>query len=1408
LTFKKKVLSVMASATLVASSFAGITAFNPEKAEAALQETKKVKVSNFSEVVALSMSDQAVQELVIVGDGKADATGQLKKLGVEVKVNYKNYVYLADVPTRKIMDVLNIKGVRTVGKNSQIELERVNPEALSVEGQNAVDKNAAVTPDQVETHDATGVTDFHKKFDGSGTRIGIIDSGPDPGHESFTEAMDKETRKFGESKIVGVRDYTIPSRRVSYPIENQYKKYLGEAINYLSEGDVLFDGGHDEGDSITVGDVTYNTEGLSSSDGKIYLGHTYFDSNPAPVGHADYTNQDLNADGVNGNSDNFSVLMVGDKVYIDTDMDNDFTDETPYANNETGTFDVNVTDDKLGANFRVNDVELDWFGAGLKKVNLYTDFNGHGSHVSGISAANGPLRANEYGAVAGEGVAPGAELVGLRVFEAYGGAYTFSIQKAMVDAALPESEGGFGVDVANLSLGSSPDLNDGLGSYGELMTVLSEDTDIVFVTSAGNSGPGADTVGSPGDVAPIISVGAHITADMWAKEYNSYPYGKNPDGSPKDGEGLWYFSSVGPNEAGNQKPDIVGPGSAYAAHPVQNGPYVVMQGTSMSSPYVAGAVALLKSAAIKDRIPFNYEIAREALIQTANHLDGYNRAQEGAGLIDVPAAYEYLREHFISDIKDVDVTVYHGEKVSGGPGLYVRNKEVPETVEVLVENNSDENKKLNVSPTADWINPSVSKLNLKAGESKTITVDYDASKLETGVNAETLVFDDASTPYVEARSAQTIITGHEFTQENNFRFREKGEVQSSKTKGYTFEVKPGVDEVRFSLSALSENDDFKGRVRMIVFNPDGAEVSEFQGYAGYGSGGLDVEDSVFKSPKPGVWEVQVYGTSAPDAGKEVNKFELEAVVQNVVAEPGEINLGAAAPKTEVTKSVTFSNYLSGTREVKVAGAQFSSPTDSTEKVEVPGGNQYYFQDIEIKNNVSLEVQTSNPSHASDDVDLYIYDSKGNEVAYSAGASSDEMVSLTSLPDDTYTIAIEGYATSDPTTKLDLSIREFGVLSPGEKGQGKVEVKDATQTLKVGKSLTTDVKITTPDESVNGIAAVYLLDAKTDEVLSLLPIKTAGNIISEVSGLNREGTAVEVSKKLHEDGFADDHEYKTVILSTGYNFPDSLSAGPLASAIDAPILPVGTDGKLSKDVLDEIERLGAENVYILGGEGVVSAKVYTQLNSISINSSNIERLETDGMPNRYGTNLAIVSKLQELGFAGNGVFVATGKNFADALSAASIAGAKGMPIVLTNGTELSDEAKAILEDEKVFVLGGPGAISDNVVASAKDVAIDVDRLFGVNRYGTLAAILGEFSHSTDSLYVASGKNFPDALSAAPLVTDNNGLLLLVDPNGLPKEVDAFLTKYVYQNKISSVTVLGGKGAVGQDARDDLQKKVSK
>ncbi|WP_270180132.1 cell wall-binding repeat-containing protein [Alkalihalobacillus sp. CinArs1] len=1383
MTFKNKVLSVVAGASLIASSFASV-GYNPEVADAALQETKKFKAPISQEISALALSGQQSQELIVVTKGKKDITSQLKKLGVTVKDNHKNYIYLTEMPTSKVMDVYNLADVASLGKNGTVELEKTfdDPDIKPVNEQGGeVDG-----PQTEETHDATGVDEFHNKYDGSGVRVGIIDSGPDPGHEAFTATL--KDGYFGKSKIVGVRDYTIG--------DQTYERDM-----LLAEGDVVFDQTFDEGASFTADGDTYVTAGIDASDDEYHFGMLAPDYNAGDM-NADGEVTEDNNDAEEGNdADAFGVLMVDEEVYIDKDNDKDFSDEIPYKNNQAGTFDVNPDDDLVGANFRVNSLDSEG-----QFANIFFDVNGHGTHVSGITAANGPARTNALGAVSKDGVAPGAELVGLKVFKAEGGASSYSIMSAMVDAALPEDLGGFGVDVVNMSLGSLPDLNDGTDSDDQLANILSEEFGTIFSMSAGNSGPGADTVGSPGTSTASVSVGAHIDETMWATEYGAYPYGKNEDGTPKEGDGLWYFSSNGPREDGMQKPDIVAPGAAFAAYPAQLGNYAVLQGTSMSAPYVAGALALLKQASLKDRVPFDYETAREALIQTAKPLEGYTRTQQGAGLIDVPAAFEYLKNNFVNELKEVNVKVYHGEKVSGGAGLYVRNQEVPEKVEVLIENPTDEKKTLSITPSESWFTPSKKSITLEAGKSEAITVTYDKSQLEVGRNEGTLVIDDSSTSYVEARSHQTIIMGEQFTSDNKYRFSDENEVQASQTKHYYFDVKPGMDEIRFALEALQENGEYQGRVRMMVFDPNGTQVSSYQGYAGYGNGGLKVEENVFESPKAGVWEVAIYGTFGPEEGKEMNKFNFEAFVQGVVKSPGQIDLGQTPAGFEATKEVMFENYMSTSKKVKVETGDFSKAETTKENVEVPL-QDYYVKSLNLENNISLEVVTSNPNNPLDDVDLEFYkvtEDGPKMVASSGSASSDEAVKLNNLEDGQYLVAVYGYSTAEGgDTAVDLAITEQKVTSPGVEGEGELQATDKTFDLGVGKSFKTDVKITAPESSGDYTAGVFLTDADTGEVLSILPVSVDGGVVDVIKGKDREGTAIATSKEMYPNGFGEE-DSKTVVITTGYDFPDALSVGPLASAYGAPILLAGPKGKLSDQVKVEISRLGAENAIIVGGTGVVSDDVVVQLAELGMSAKNVERLSGKS---RFDTNIKIVDHLQsELEFAGNGVFLATGMTYADALSAASVAGENGMPIVLTDGKKLTKEAKEVLAGENVYVLGGTGAISDDVFKEVEKIASNTERLKGKNRYGTLAAIQTMFADSTDTLYVASGQTFPDALASAPLVTMNNGTMILVQKDDVPGEVESFLTKYLYTNDITSVKVLGGNGAVSEMTKDELQKLV--
>jgi putative cell wall-binding protein len=134
-----------------------------------------------------------------------------------------------------------------------------------------------------------------------------------------------------------------------------------------------------------------------------------------------------------------------------------------------------------------------------------------------------------------------------------------------------------------------------------------------------------------------------------------------------------------------------------------------------------------------------------------------------------------------------------------------------------------------------------------------------------------------------------------------------------------------------------------------------------------------------------------------------------------------------------------------------------------------------------------------------------------------------------------------------------------------------------------------------------------------------------------------------------------------------------------------------------------------------------------------------------------------------------VYLANGQKYPDALSAASLAGSENAPLLLTEPGTLPQsirDAITAVEPEKVVILGGPDSVSDSVMGAVTtlvqslDPSATVERVAGVNRYATSQLISSRFVASTRA-YVATGQNFPDALSAAAAAGDVAAPVILVD-----------------------------------------------
>ncbi|MBK6885206.1 MAG: cell wall-binding repeat-containing protein [Tetrasphaera sp.] len=267
----------------------------------------------------------------------------------------------------------------------------------------------------------------------------------------------------------------------------------------------------------------------------------------------------------------------------------------------------------------------------------------------------------------------------------------------------------------------------------------------------------------------------------------------------------------------------------------------------------------------------------------------------------------------------------------------------------------------------------------------------------------------------------------------------------------------------------------------------------------------------------------------------------------------------------------------------------------------------------------------------------------------------------------------------------------------------------------------------------------------------------------------------------------------LFVASGEVFTDALSAAPIAARDKGPVLLANTN-ILRTTVLNAIAALTPETIVVLGGENSIGPGVADQL-------AQMAPTERWSGADRYSASAQMSSSSFDPGVAT--AYVASGLVFPDALSAAPVAGMTPGPILLSATNSLPSAIAAELSrlaPQNIVVLGGESTLSPALADSLSAYTTGtVTRWAGPDRFSTSAAIsAANFPANVPTVFVASGRNFPDALAGAPVAGLRRAPMLLVDTDSIPDSIKAELLRL----NPAKIIILGGDATVSKNVEAEL------
>jgi hypothetical protein len=955
----------------------------------------------------------------------------VKNLGGKVLYREDDINYLrVSISINRAEQVARLAGVRAVDVDEVIALDDPRPDGATVPTpQPAPGAGTPVVNPYMPTGDI-GSAQFvqaHPTWDGRGTTIGILDTGVTLDHPALA------TTTTGQRKIV---DWVTQTAETG-----------DEDPTWLNMSTTV------TGPSFTQGTATYTAPSAGT------FRFAAFNERDARLGGE--LGNDVNRDGnPTGSSGLFGVLwdVTSDQVWVDANQNLSFADETPMRNYKVA-------------------YDVGWFGTDnpataiaeripfvvqtdpkTKFVNIGIVSGAHGSHVAGITAGN-----SLFGG-AMNGGAPGAKIVSVRVCLFVAGCTAHALIEGMIYAAKTGA-----VDVINMSIGGLPALNDANNARAVLYDTLIQKYNVQMFISAGNSGPGENTIGDPAVATKVVAVGSYITDATWESNYGSTAPAAGTDN-------LHPFSSRGPREDGGFKPDVVAPGSAISTTPVwqPGGPvagtyalppgYSMFNGTSMASPQATGAGALLVSAAKALGLSHKPEQLRQAMLSSSRFMSDIGAYEQGNGLLRVGDAWSILQANpqpvDITSSVPVD-TALEQFLATPGKGRGIHDREgvtigTPYTRTYTFVRNSGP--KGSITYNLTWVGndgtfSSASSISLPKGSPRDLTVSIDPSSY--GAHSAILNLNDPATPGTDYQTMNVVVVPYDFSAAGSYAQTFSDTIARNKYRSYFVRVPAGVPAFKVDFSGPSATPG-TGQARFLRFHPYGVGLEDNSSLSCYSppvsgcSAGSPLSRTQ-SNPQPGVWEITVEARRTSDV--DFTPYTLTASILGATVSPNPDVIASATVGVPVARSYTLTN-LFGAFTGRAVGTTLGSAF--RDRLTIADLAQSQRTVAVTAGTTSLRATIGNTSDLAADLDLFVYNCTTGPcvlAGQSADGDSEESVTINNPAAGNWVVLVDGFSVPSGSTDYDY-VNVF--TNPAF---GSVSVTDANALRPAGSSWTVPGSVT-------------------------------------------------------------------------------------------------------------------------------------------------------------------------------------------------------------------------------------------------------------------------------------------------------------------------------------------------------------